>query len=193
MTDNAIQVNGIEVYTHDIYSYADQFIQEEIGGGEKAKEHFTQMLFYIADRIEKPPHDIDLLDGIFEIYIRLCVKYGVLPSLQGFSFLVKINNATFSDWKSEKYSATHSQTVKKWFDTCKSFTVDRLHNAPKVEVNLIFIAKAAYGMAETAGEPIENYDVNKPQLTAQEIHQARLERKRPEIRFDEAGNVLDVE
>ena len=37
-----------------------------------------------------------------------------------------------------------------WLDTCKGFTIDRLHNQAGANANLIFIAKANYGMAETA-------------------------------------------
>lgn len=161
------------------------------------KENFARMILYIGDRIQKPSHDdIMLLDGIFQIYVRLCLKYGVLPSLEMFSQLVKTNRATFGDWARGEYRAnndTYSTTVKEWRETCRSFVVDRLHNSEKVNVNLIFIAKANYGMKEATGEPIENYDANKPQMTAQEIHQARLERKRPEINLDEDGNILGME
>lgn len=198
MTDNTIKANGIEVYTHDIYSYADQFIQEELAGdGEKAKENFARLILYIADRIQKPSHDdIALLDGIFQIYVRLCLKYSVLPSIEMFAQLTKTNRATFGDWARGEYRSNDSEystTVKAWRETCRSFVVDKLHNSDKVNVNLIFIAKANYGMKEATGEPIENYDANKPQMTAQEIHQAFIERKKPEIHFDEAGNVLGVE
>lgn len=47
--------------------------------------------------------------------------------------------------------------MKKWFDICKNCTLNRLHNQPGTNANLIFVAKAAYGMAETA--PVqEMYD-----------------------------------
>lgn len=199
MTDNTIKANGIEVYTHDIYLYADQFIQEELGSdGAEVKENFARLILYIADRIQKPSHDdIALLDGIFQIYVRLCLKYGALPSIEMFAQLTKTNRATFGDWARGEYRAnndTYSTTVKAWRETCRSFVVDKLHNSDKVNVNLIFIAKANYGMKEAVSEPIEEYDASKPVLSAHEIHKAFIERKKPkpEIHFDDDGNVLDV-
>lgn len=197
MTDNTIKANGIEVYTHDIYSCTDQFIQEELGGDDKrVKENFARMILYIADRIKKPSHDdIVLLDGVFQIYVRLCIKYGTLPSLEMFAQLVKTNRATFGDWARGEYRANtgeYSTTIKDWRETCRSFVVDRLHNSDKVNVNLIFIAKANYGMKEAVGEQIEEKNPSRPVMTAQEIHQALLERgEMPRISFDEDGNVLE--
>ena len=62
------------------------------------------MFFYIADHIEKPSNnDIELLDSIFNIYIRVCGRYGISPTLQMFGILVGINNMTFSDWANGDY------------------------------------------------------------------------------------------
>ena len=110
------------------------------------------MIFYISDRIPKPSNDnIELLDELFDVYVRICTRYNVLPTLEVFSFLVNINRSTFSDWMRGDYrtSTSHGNTVKKWFDICKNCTVNRLNNQPGTNANLIFVAKAAYGMAET--------------------------------------------
>lgn len=159
MKDNTINVNGTDVYLHDIYYYADEYIKKELDidiitddNRQSITDSFTDMIFYISDRITKPSNDnIELLDNIFNIYIRLCAKYRVLPTLEMFSFLVKINRATFADWSRGDYRTTtaHGATVKKWFEICKGFTVNKLHNTRGTDSNLIFIAKAAYGMAET--------------------------------------------
>lgn len=161
MTGNTIKTaDGIELYTHDIYYYADEYIQNELDGDISiVQDSFPAMILYIADNIPKPGTDnIELLDNIFNIYIRLCSKYHVLPTLEMFSFLVDIDRSTFSTWISGEYrsSSAHSPTAKKWFNTCKSFTVNRLHNKGGTDANLIFIAKAAYGMAETAPIPTQN-------------------------------------
>lgn len=200
MNDNTLSVKGIDVYTHDIYYYADQYIKNEleidkltVENRSLVRECFNDMIFYIADNIDKPKNeDIELLDNIFNIYIRLCTKYGVLPTLEMFSILVNINRATFSDWKNGEYrSSTHSKTVKKWFDTCKSFLINNLQNSKGTDANKIFIAKAAYGMAETAPVQAEKI-TGLPQMTAQEIHQARMARgDKPTIELDEDGNVVD--
>lgn len=159
--------NGADVYRHEIMELADEYIDTELEGDRSlVQDSFTDMIFYIADRIDKPDNaDIETLDNIFNIFIRLCSKCHVLPTLEVFSFLVGINRATFTDWSNGEYrsSTAHGNTVKKWFDICKSFTINRLHNKGGTDANLIFIAKAAYGMAETA--PVQTH--NPHQITAQ--------------------------
>ena len=83
MTDNAtVTTDGVSIYEHDIYYYADDYIERELDGDKEAvTDSFVDMIFYISDRINKPDNaDIELLDSIFNIYIRLCAKYKVLPT-----------------------------------------------------------------------------------------------------------------
>ena len=183
MKDNTITtVQGIEVYESDIYRLVDEYINTVLQVSpedyESQKEYksviadsFVDMIFYIADRIPKPSNDdIKLLDNIFNIFVRICSKYNVLPTLEVFSFLVNINRSTFGDWMRGDYrtSSSHGTTVKKWFDICKNCTVNRLNNQSGTNANLIFIAKAAYGMAETA--PVQaGQQQGIPQQTAQQI------------------------
>lgn len=182
MKDNSIKSEiGIEVYQNDIYRLVDEYIDTELDGDtESVADNFVSMIFYIADNIQKPSNDnIELLDNIFNIYVRICAKYKVLPTLEVFSFLVGIDRNTFTDWSMGRYrvSTTHGSTVKKWFNICKSFTLNRLHNQAGTNSNLIFIAKAAYGMAETAPVQVGNQnsqslaDSELPKLTnpAQEV------------------------
>lgn len=169
---NAVRTaEGIELYTHDIYRLADEYIGQELDGDKDAvADSFVDMILYIADRIPKPSHDdIELLDSIFGVYIRLCAKYKVLPTLEVFSFLVKINRSTFTDWRNGEYrsSTGHGNTVKKWFDICKSFAVNRCHNKGGTDANLIFILKAAYGMAETA--PVQTVTPQRPIMSMAEL------------------------
>lgn len=186
----------IEVYENDIYRLVDEYIETVLQVSpedyDTPKEYkaavadaFVDMIFYIADRIPKPSNDnIDLLDELFDVYVRICTRYNVLPTLEVFSFLVNINRSTFSDWMRGDYriSTSHGTTVKKWFDICKNCTVNRLNNQPGTNANLIFVAKAAYGMAETA--PVQvGQQAGIPQQTAQEIaekHRAVLELPEPE-------------
>ena len=82
--------------------------------------------------------------------MRLCSKYSVNPTLEAFSFLVNIDRNTFTTWANGTYrTADHSSTVKKWLNICRGFLVDNLGNSKGTDANKIFIAKAAYGMAET--------------------------------------------
>lgn len=172
MKDNVIKSEvGIEIYQNDIYRLVDEYIDTELDGDvESVADNFVAMIFYIADNIKKPSNDnIKLLDNLFSIYIRLCAKYKTLPSLETFSFLVGIDRNTFTDWAMGRYrvNTAHGSTVKKWFEICKSFTVNRLHNQSGTNSNLIFIAKAAYGMAETA--PVQVDEQNNRALTDREL------------------------
>lgn len=159
MSDTEKTPDGVEIYIHDIFYYADQYVDQELGGKtDRIKEMFPDMLVYIAERIPKPPNEnIGLLDSIFDIYVRLCTRNGVLPTLESFSWLVGVERRTFTDWSQGRYrsSTAHPDTVKKWFDICKSHTVNRLINKGGTDANLIFAAKAAYGMAETAPVPMQ--------------------------------------
>ena len=159
MKDNTdITSAGIEVYRHDINYYADEYIRNELEidrvdqeSKKIVKDSFVDMLFYISDRISKPDNaDIKALDNIFSVYVRLCSKYSVNPTLEAFSFLVDIDRNTFTTWANGTYrTADHSSTVKKWLNICRGFLVDNLGNSKGTDANKIFIAKAAYGMAET--------------------------------------------
>ena len=173
---------GIEVYENDIYRLVDQYINtvlqvspEDYDTQKEYKsviaDSFVDMIFYIHDRIPKPStENIELLDSIFNIYVRICTKYNVLPTLEIFSFLVGIERRTFTKWSNGQYraSTSHGDTVKKWFDICKNCTVNRLNNQPGTNANLIFVAKAAYGMAETAPVQVSQQQ-GIPQQTAQQI------------------------
>lgn len=168
-SNTTVTEQGIEVYENDIYRLVDEYINtvlqvtpEEFDTQKEYKatvaDSFVDMVFYVHDRIPKPSNDdIELLDKIFNIFVRICSKYSVLPTLEVFSFLVGINRSTFSDWMRGDYRAnsSHGTTVKKWFDICKNCTVNRLNNQSGTNANLIFIAKAAYGMAETAPVQVE--------------------------------------
>lgn len=158
---------NIEVYENKIWLLVDEYLntvlcirQEDYDSIEKYKKDIANnridMFFYIADRIEKPSNnDIELLDSIFNIYIRVCGRYGISPTLQMFGLMVGINNGTFSDWVDKQYrvNSKHGETVKKWKETCGAFALDKLHNQDGTNANLIFACKVAYGMAETAPIP----------------------------------------
>lgn len=186
--DNSIKSEtGIEVYQNDIYRLVDEYIDTELDGDtENVGDNFVSMIFYIADNIQKPSNDdIELLDNLFNIYVRICAKYKVLPTLEVFSFLVGIDRNTFTDWSMGRYrvNTAHGSTVKKWFNICKSFTLNRLHNQSGTNANLIFIAKAAYGMAETAPVQVGNQnsqalaDSELPKLTNPEQEVIEIEQK----------------
>ena len=179
MKDNTITtVDGIEVYKHNINYYADEYVTNELDidhvdqdNKQIVKDNFVDMLFYISDRITKPDNaDIKALDYIFNVYVRLCSKYGVNPTLEAFSFLVDIDRTTFTTWANGDYrTAEHSNTVKKWLNICKGFLVNNLGNSKGTDANKIFIAKAAYGMAET--KAVEQEQITGVRKTVEQIAQ----------------------
>ena len=84
--------NGSEIYKNEINRLFDEYIQSELkidpdefrdpDNKKTVRDTFGDMILYIADHIEKPSNDdIELLDSIFEIYKRLCVRCGMLPTL----------------------------------------------------------------------------------------------------------------
>ena len=182
MADNTVKTeDGAEIYINNIYYYADQYIKDILDIPEEDKynedykkrinDNFVSMILYIKDHIKKPSNDdIVLLDNIFNAYVNLCIKYNYLPTLEIFSFLVSINNGTFSDWADGQYRASsgHGETVKKWKNICKAFTVNRLSNSPGTNANLIFIAKAAYGMVE-APQQVQIIGGQQPEQIAADI------------------------
>ena len=181
MANTTTTKEGIDIYINKINALSDEYINNILNiNPDNAKDpeykkiiadNFTDMIFYISDNINKPGNDdINLLDGIFNIYIRLCSRYSVLPSLEVFSFLVGINNGTFSDWADGQYrtSSGHGETVKKWKNICKGFTVNRLQNQTGTNANLIFVAKAAYGMVE-APQQVQVISGQAPEQIAADI------------------------
>ena len=72
--------------------------------------------------------------------------------------------------KGEQYraepSTAHAEAVKKWKNICKNFLVNSLQNSRGTDANKIFIAKAAYGMVETAPIPVANQEQHR---TAEQI------------------------
>lgn len=163
--------DGTEVYRHEIMELAEEYIDRELDGDiSLVPDSFPSIVLYINDSIgRQDTADIDNLDKIFSIYIRLCSRCHVLPTLEMYALMVGISNATISSWIAGEYrsSTGHCQTAKKWFDICKSFTINRLHNKGGTDANLIFIAKAAYGMAETA--PVQTARVEQIAQTPEEI------------------------
>ena len=161
MNRNTIKTaDGVELYLNQLYILADEFIENEYVGEEKnISQSAAAMMFYIADRIEKPQHDVELLDKMFDSFVRICSKYQILPTLELFGLLTSINPNTFSAWGNGEYrdvTPAFSLAVKKWKDICRGLVVNRLHNSPGTNANLIFAAKACYGMVETSPIPIEN-------------------------------------
>lgn len=157
MKDNTVTtVDGIEVYTSQITEIADRYIADlEDIGSIYTYEVFTDLLLYISDNMTPLNNydDITVLDNLFNIYKRLCSKYRVLPTLYDFSMMINIDPSTITRWMNGEtrggLTSEHCKTAKKWKQYCAGRLASNLSNSKGTDANKIFIAKAAYGMAET--------------------------------------------
>ena len=157
MKDNTVTtVDGIEVYTNQITEIADRYIADlEDIDSIYTYEVFTDLLLYISDNMAPLNNydDITVLDNLFNIYKRLCSKYRVLPTLYDFSMMINIDPSTITRWMNGEtrggLTSEHCKTAKKWKQYCAGRLASNLSNSKGTDANKIFIAKAAYGMAET--------------------------------------------
>ena len=157
MKDNTVTtVDGTEVYTSQITEIADRYIADlEDIDSIYTYEVFTDLLLYISDNMAPLNNydDITVLDNLFNIYKRLCSKYRVLPTLYDFSMMINIDPSTITRWMNGEtrggLTSEHCKTAKKWKQYCAGRLASNLSNSKGTDANKIFIAKAAYGMAET--------------------------------------------
>lgn len=173
MIDNTtITNNGAEVYTNNIYYYADEYInrlpnKEYIYKSDS--DQFTGMIKYINKCIKFDRDilsDINILNDIWEIYTDLVYIYNQKPTIGEFAILIGVHRDTIYSWNNgetrqdycEKLSTTRSDTVKKWQEECK---LGRYKSAARGNVGGIFLCKAVDGMAETA--PVQTAQQALPQ------------------------------
>lgn len=177
MKDNTITTaDGVEVYTSQITEIADRYISD-LEDKESIYDYtvFTDMLLSISDNMTplNNYNDITVLDNLFNIYKRLCSKYRVLPTLYDFSMMINIDPSTITSWINGDYrggpTSPHSKTAKKWKQYCAGRLASNLSNSKGTDANKIFIAKAAYGMAET--KAVEQEQITGARKTVEQIAQ----------------------
>lgn len=147
-------VSGAEIYENEIYRLTDEFIETELDGDsqELMNGAFPLLISYLSARLPDIPNEnIELMDKVFDCYVKLCLKYKRLPTIELFANLIKVHRSTLYDWGKEyRLSSKHADTVQKWRDICTGYMIDRLHNKPGTDANLIFVAKSCHGLVETA-------------------------------------------
>lgn len=177
MKDNTVTtVDGVEVYTSQITEIADRYIADlEDIDSIYTYEVFTDLLLYISDNMTplNNYNDIMVLDNLFNIYKRLCSKYRVLPTLYDFSMMINIDPSTITRWMNGEtrggLTSEHCKTAKKWKQYCAGRLASNLSNSKGTDANKIFIAKAAYGMAET--KAVEQEQITGARKTVEQIAQ----------------------
>ena len=177
MKDNTVTTaNGIEVYTSEVSEIVDRYIDDlEDIDSIYTYEVFTDLLLYISDNMTPLDNynDITVLDNLFNIYKRLCSKYRVLPTLYDFSMMINIDPSTITRWMNGEtrggLTSEHCKPATKWTQYCAGRLASNLSNSKGTDANKIFIAKAAYGMAET--KAVEQEQITGARKTVEQIAQ----------------------
>lgn len=174
--ENALVSFGdISIYADDIEQLCEEYINSlPVPEMVFKSAGFSGMLDYIYKNALKPvidnsmqkgvtssTYNYKLLDDIFfNLYIPLCYKYGLCPTVIQFCVLVNINNTNITDVKNgvyrnngSKVNPTSSQIVKKWYQVCESATVGKALN--ESSVGAMFIAKAVYNYNDQAPQQIQ--------------------------------------
>ena len=191
MKDNTVTtVDGVEVYTSEVSEIVDRYIDDlEDIDSIYTYEVFTDLLLYISDNMTPLDNynDITVLDNLFNIYKRLCSKYRVLPTLYDFSMMINIDPSTITRWMNGEtrggLTSEHCKTAKKWKQYCAGRLASNLSNSKGTDANKIFIAKAAYGMAET--KAVEQGQITVARKTVKQIAE--------DIGIDELPDLEDQE
>lgn len=206
MVDNAVKVNDIYVYSNKIYELVDEYIdtlsakdEDEVKALMRKTPIFKGMLKSIYIKLFKPTKDtktynnikqnsnidygdIDLLNGLWDIYTALCYKYLQCPTLLNFGLMTGIRQETLTDWTTghtrsggDAATSLHCQSAKRWREECESAAYDvALSGNP----GGMFILKANYGYTE-APQKIQVVSQGAPQISAEEIAQRIAQRGEP--------------
>lgn len=164
-----VEYNGISVYSNDIELITEEYISQLPDSDMIYKSPvFSGLLECIYKRylkhvvINNKPYgyDYDVLNSIFyNIYIPLCGKYGISPTVVQFSSFVKVAKDNFTDVATGYYSngsrvrPERIRTVKNWFNTCEAGLLGKAVNDNGV--GAIFALKANYGYRDNTTLTIE--------------------------------------
>jgi len=156
-----IKHNDISIYTSDIELLIEEYIQT-LDNPEMIYKSlvFTGMLEFIYDHLLKniladtKQNDYKLLNDIFyKIYIKLCYKYNINPSILGFSVFCHIDNTNLTDIKNgihrsngSKVNPINIQLVKNWYSVCESGLYSKV--ASENSIGAIFLLKAGFNYSD---------------------------------------------
>ena len=191
--DNVILTyNNIELYRSEIDILCDEYISTLNNPDMIYKSTvFSGMLQYIYNNKLKHiipdtyNNDYKLLDDIFNnVYIYLCAKFNIVPSVLQFSVLCHIDRSALSDlragqyWDGSRVKPETCQTIRKWFDVCESMLVSRAAN--ESSIGSIFVLKANYHYRDNDSTPVLQV-TEKVTATPEQIKDRYSDVKKPEI------------
>ena len=166
MDNTVLTYNGIELYQSEIDILCDEYINTLHDESMIYKSTvFSGLLNYIYKnklRYIIPNtynNDYNLLNDIFyNVYIDLCTKYNIVPSIIQFCVLCRIDRGTISDINKGVYRDNGAKvkqetchTIQKWYETCESMLLSKASN--ESSIGSIFALKANYQYRDN--EPIQ--------------------------------------
>lgn len=198
--NNSIELvtyKGISVYASDIEIITEDYINS-LGNPDMIYKVgcFNGLLDSIYKRLLKNiivndtgitnnSYDFKVLDDIFiNIYIPLCYRYDIAPSVLSFcNNICHISAANITDVKNGTYRSNgakarqeNTQIVKNWYSMCESGLVDKTVNCNSI--GSIFLLKSAYSYQEKTTLEIENGSIQHE--TAEQIAAKHASAQLPE-------------
>ncbi len=196
MSNTVKAENDIEVYTDDMFMYADEYIDtlhDKDSIYNSTGNTFTGMIKYINRHMgftKEIYADINILNNIWEVYTELVYTYNQKPTIEEYALLVGISRETIYSWMRgeyrsadicEKLGSSRSDTIKKWQEECR---LGRYKSAASGNVGGIFLCKAVDGMVETAPVQVENVAQRR---TLEQIEQERAGRLSDKMALPDAN------
>lgn len=165
-----ISYGDYNIYQSDIKQLCDEYINSlDFPEMVYKTPGFSGLLDYIyknalSDIInasrEGNKYNYNILDCIFyDIYIPLCSRYGLTPTILQFSVLCKIPNGFLGEIKSGVYNSgtkvntEHTRTVKNWYQSCESALFSRAVDANSI--GAIFGLKACYQYSDQQVQQVQ--------------------------------------
>ena len=161
MRDSTITVykdnKSIDIYTNDVFYYADKFLQDngiDRNDYKTIKRVFPYMVLTIHDNCigNIDINNIELLNQLFFLLKNLCIRFNYNITLYLFSIFVGVSSGVITEWNNhnQRVSDRYYEYSKRWMNECRDSLINDLNNSDGTSANKIFIAKAQYGLAETA-------------------------------------------
>ena len=161
MKDSTLTVyndnKSIDIYTNDVFYYADKFLQDnniDRNDYKTIKRVFPYMVLTIHDNCigNIDINNIGLLNQLFYLLKNLCIRFNYNITLYLFSIFVGISSGVITEWNNhnQRVSDRYYEYSKTWMKECRDSLINDLNNSDGTSANKIFIAKAQYGLAETA-------------------------------------------
>lgn len=192
--DNTIRAaNNIDIYEHRIYALFDEY-KETLSDNDKDCDimirnvrYFKGALKHIYLNLFRPSvlydslsntysssildyNDTETLDRIWSIYVSLCYKYGIKPTIMQYGLMTGIPNDTMQEWASSVGNISGFSTgqqerkhkvAKSWLQEQETALFD---GASQGSIGDIFLLKSIYNYRDNTNITIDN------NTTAEERH-----------------------